>query len=104
MTGGPYAPIAFCSSDALTIEGEVKYFESLGQSGKRIWRGFCPNCGSQLLGRLEKLPGLLSIRAGSLDEPDAFSPTLNIYAGEAPIWGPADTSLRTFEQDVPQRE
>ena len=36
----------------LKISGELKYFETLGSSGRPIKRAFCPTCGSQLLAYL----------------------------------------------------
>lgn len=103
-TGSAFAPVAFFPEPALHITGEVKYYESVGGSGKRIWRGFCPHCGSQLFGRAEKAPGMLSIRAGALDEPNQFRPKLNIYAADAPDWDHLDADLHTFPADVPPKK
>ncbi|MFN8908574.1 MAG: GFA family protein [Betaproteobacteria bacterium] len=102
-TGSAYAPVAFFTEKALKVSGEVKYYESLGSSGKRIGRGFCPTCGSNLFGRLEKLPGLLSIRAGALDDPNQFHPKLRIYVADAPAWAQIDSTLRSFQGDVPPK-
>ena len=37
----------------LKVSGELKYFETLGSSGRAIKRAFCPTCGSQLLAYLK---------------------------------------------------
>lgn len=102
-TGSAFAAIAFFAEQALKVSGEVKYYESLGRNGKRIWRGFCPNCGSNLFGRVEKAPGLLSIRAGTLDDPNQFQPKLQIYAADAPNWVTLDADLHTFQADLPPK-
>lgn len=102
-SGSGSAPIVFFPSDQLEIAGEVRYFESLGSSGKSIHRGFCPTCGSQLFGRLDRLPGLMSIRAGTLDDPSGFAPKASIHVSQAAPWDPADPSLRSFLHDVPVR-
>jgi len=102
-TGSAYAPAAFFADHTLKVSGDVKYYESVGRSGKRIWRGFCPNCGSNLFGRLEKLPGMLSVRAGAFDDPNRFHPKLQIYAADAPTWDQLNSTLRTFEGDVPPK-
>ena len=103
-TGSAFAAIAFFVEQAIKIAGEVKYYESVGGSGKRIWRGFCPNCGSNLFGRVEKAPGLLSIRAGTLDDPNQFQPKLQIYAADAPHWVQLDAELHTFQADLPPKK
>lgn len=103
VSGSGNAPIIFFPEAALTVEGEVRYFGSTGSSGKQIYRGFCPTCGSQLFGRLERLPGMLSIRAGTLDDPSAFQPRMHIHASQAAPWDLLDPALRTFAHDVPQK-
>ena len=103
VSGGPYAPIIFLPEPSLAVTGEVRYFESTGSSGKAIERGFCPRCGSHLFGRLERLPGLLSIRAGTLDDPSQFKPKLHIHASQAAPWDPIDSSQRIFPHDLPQK-
>lgn len=103
VSGSASAPIIFFPSQGLSIEGEVTYYESKGSSGKSIYRGFCSKCGSQLFGRLERLPDLLSIRAGTLDDPAAFQPQLHIHVSQAVPWEFIDPSLRAFPLDVPQR-
>ena len=103
VSGSASAPIIFFPSQGLSIEGEVTYYESKGSSGKSIYRGFCSKCGSQLFGRLERLPDLLSIRAGTLDDPAAFQPKVHIHVSQAAPWEHIDPSLRSFPHDVPQR-
>lgn len=102
-SGSASAPIAFFAEDQLAIEGAVSYFTSLGSSGKPIHRGFCPSCGSQLFGRLERVPGMMSIRAGTLDDPTQFQPTLHIHASQAVPWEHIDPGHRVFPADVPRR-
>ena len=102
-SGSASAPILFFPEAGLTVEGEVRYFASQGSSGKTIYRGFCPTCGSQLFGRLERMPGMLSNRAGTLDDPSVFQPRLHIHTSQAVPWELMDTSLRTFAHDVPQK-
>lgn len=98
-SGSAFAAIAFFSEQSLLISGEVKYYESVGSSGKRIWRGFCPNCGSNLFSRAEKAPGLVSIRAGTLTDPTLFQPQLQIYTAEALNWATLTHELPAFTGD-----
>jgi hypothetical protein len=102
-SGSANAPIIFFNEASLTVEGEVRYYTSKGSSGKDIHRGFCPTCGSQLFGRLERMPGLLSIRAGTLDDPAAFQPRARIHVSQAAPWDLMDPALRAFPHDVPQK-
>lgn len=100
-TGGPFAPIAFFPTESVTISGEVRYFQSRAGSGKIIRRGFCPSCGSQLFGVVEILPGLISVRAGTLDDPSLFRPRANLFTRHAVCWSPLDAGLIAYPDNAP---
>ena len=100
-SGSGYAPTLFFQESALTINGDVKYFAKAGDSGKAVKRGFCPNCGSQLFGKPDALPGLIAVRAGSLSELSQFKPQIDLYAGRAPAWDAMDPALPKFVEAPP---
>jgi hypothetical protein len=37
--------------DAVTIVGDVKYYDAIGDSGSVVGRGFCPNYGARVLSK-----------------------------------------------------
>lgn len=84
--------------ESVSIQGTVKYFDSKADSGNTISRGFCPNCGSQLFARLQMLPNLLGLRAGTLDDPGDFHPKMNIYTASAAHWDHMNPDLPKFPQ------
>jgi hypothetical protein len=51
----------------------------VGNGGKAVERGFCPNCGSQVTAKLERMPDVLGLQAGSLDDPAGFKPTIDLF-------------------------
>ena len=59
-SGSGYAATFFVPEEAISITGEVKYYERMASNGKLARRGFCPHCGSQLFGRPEAMPGLFA--------------------------------------------
>lgn len=97
-TGGPYTPAFFVAKHAVKIEGEVKYFESKADSGRSVFRGFCPECGSQLFSKLEMLPELIGLRAGTFDNPNDYQPNIDIYTSSAAHWDVMNPSLPKFEK------
>jgi len=101
-SGSGYAPTFFVAEDAVSIAGEVKYYSHIADSGKRVWRGFCPTCGSQLFGKVEAMPGLLAIRAGTLDDPAQYHPDVDIYTSRAAPWDPIPDSATTFPEMPPR--
>ncbi len=48
FTGSAFGAMVVVPKEALTIDGALKTFTSLGGSGKPILRHFCPECGSSI--------------------------------------------------------
>jgi hypothetical protein len=68
-TGGPYTVGVLVEAATLRIVcGQVKGYTTIADSGRKITREFCPNCGSPLFTRAEKCPDLVFLKAGCLDE------------------------------------
>lgn len=95
-SGSAFTPAIFVPANSVLIKGTVKYFESKADSGNTIGRGFCPNCGSQLFTRLQMMPDILGLRAGTLDAPERFYPNKDIYTASAPHWNHMNPALPKF--------
>ena len=98
-TGSSYLPWMVVPEDTLTVHGEIKWYQSQGASGKPISRGFCPNCGSTLLGKPDVLEGLCSVAASSLDDASIFKPQMHIWMEDAQPWACIDSTLMQFAQN-----
>jgi hypothetical protein len=81
------------------IAGELKFFDKPADSGNVVSRGFCPNCGSAVYSTNSSMPGMTFVRVSSLDDPDAISPNLTVYASRAPSWAMVDESQPIFAED-----
>ncbi|MBL6987420.1 MAG: GFA family protein [Methylobacter sp.] len=102
ISGGGYTSTFFVPEDSVAITGEVKYYEKNGDSGHPVRRGFCPTCGSQVFGKPEIIPGVLGIRAGSLDNPELYQPAMDIYTASAQSWDFMNPDLLKFAQLPPK--
>ncbi len=100
-TGGAYASVFFVPRRAVKITGEVKYYDSIGESGNLVSRGFCPTCGSRLFGKPAVLPEAISIMAGSLDDPSSHRPAMDIYTASAQPWDYLNPELPKFPKMPP---
>ena len=74
------------SEESVSVRGEAKYFESTSDNGSIHKRGFCPNCGSQLFAKFNTMPGMLGVKAGTLDNPSDYLPKLDFYVASAAPW------------------
>lgn len=69
------------------LQGTPKGFTSVANSGKRLERVFCPECGARLYTRnLETFPGAVFVTIGSLDEPGTFAPALEMFVKRRLDW------------------
>lgn len=86
LTGSAYLAAFAIPADSLNITGELKFYEKTADSGSHVALGFCPNCSSTLLGKIEIMPDVFAIAAGSLDDPEQYRPDMDIYTDSAVSW------------------
>ena len=48
--------------------------------------------------KLQMMPGVLGLRAGTLDTPESFRPTLDMYTASAAHWDHMDPALPKFRE------
>ncbi len=76
----------------------MKHYEVTGDSGNKVSRGFCANCGAPIMSLLSGLP-FTAIKVGSLDDPSQFQPTASIFVASAPAWAPHFPGVPTFARN-----
>lgn len=86
---------------AVTITGKVSTYERAADSGNKVTRAFCPNCGSAIYSTNAARPGAVFIRASSLDDPEIFKPQVVVYASRRASWDSIAGDLPTFERMPP---
>lgn len=72
---------------ALTIEGETQSYAG---------RHFCPRCGSSVFSRSGDE---IEVHLGSLDAPDQFRPSYELWTVRRESWLPPFPVTRTYERD-----
>jgi hypothetical protein len=72
---------------AVTIAGETRDY---------LGRYFCPDCGSPLFARSGDE---VDVNLGSLDEPDQFAPTYELWTIRREAWLPPFPGMRPFNHD-----
>ena len=85
-TGTGHSSLLVMPRGALTVTGEVHYFEQAADDGSAVNRGFCPHCGSPLLGYTSSNPDIVLIAAASLDDPGLFQPGKVVFTQNAYDW------------------
>ncbi len=99
MTGSGKATIVLIPTDALQQSGEVRYYTVTGSAGSHVTRGFCPNCGSQLISYVEEMPDMRFIKAGSLDDGSWVTIDSSFWSCTAEPWSPVDPDIPAFDKN-----
>ncbi len=88
-------------SGALEVQGELRDYQSVADSGNRMHRHFCPTCGTPLFSAAESRPHLLIVRNGALDDTALLNPSAVIWTSSAPCWASIDESLERHAGQPP---
>ncbi|MGE3283771.1 MAG: GFA family protein [Alphaproteobacteria bacterium] len=100
-TGSAFEAVIAFPSASVSIQGDLKTYNDTGDSGQQVRRRFCPNCGSGVVAEADILPGVSMVLAGTLDDPAAFTPAMEIYSSSAQSWVHAGGERSRFEKMPP---
>ena len=93
-SGGGSVNLIFPAA-AVTLTGPLRDYASLADSGNRMHRQFCAQCGTPVTSASESRPHLIVLRAGTLDYPEIARPSSTIWTGSAPSWACINAALPT---------
>ena len=92
--GIAYAAIVIVPKVAVQQVGEPSYHKVVAKNGKAVERGFCRACGSQVTIRYERLPDIIGLQAGCLDDPTLYRPVMDVFTANAQPWDHMDSKLQ----------
>lgn len=81
---------------AVAATGSLRHFDSQADSGNRMRRSFCGDCGTQLFSESSGNAQNMVIRVGTLDDARGIAPTMAIWTDSAPAWAHIDPALQAF--------
>ena len=85
--GALFHASAIFPEDAVTVAGETRAYAG---------RHFCPECGSSVFGRSGDE---VEVNLGSLDAPDLFRPTYELWTLRRESWLPPFPLAHSYERD-----
>ena len=98
FTGSVFAAALFFPRESFRIlSGGPTKFAVTAESWKKVERKFRSKCGASLFEVLEKLPDLISVAAGSLDDKAVFKPARH-------IWTKSQVATIQVNDDLPKFE
>lgn len=97
LTGAGHATGAMFSEAGVEIAGKPATYRLTADSGAQVTRLFCATCGSPLFGKNDRMPGFMTVAAGTLDNPGAITPQMVLFVRNRPHWDVMDAALPAFE-------
>lgn len=103
QTGGAYSLVIGVDDDQLKITGDaVKTFITVGAEHKtNTNRSFCSECGSPIVGRIDAMPGLAFVKAGTLNDTSWLKPTVEVWCRSAQPWVAPLPGAERYDGDIP---
>jgi hypothetical protein len=86
QAGSSLSVIVMVPETAVSHEGELTTYNDTGDSGATVRRQFCPACGSPVFTRVDSPPGMMFIKAGTLDDTSILKPQFHCYAKSKQDW------------------
>lgn len=86
---------------SVTLTGAVKAYVRPADSGNPVTRAFCPDCGAPVFSRNPAMPGLLFLRASSLDDLEVFKPQMHVFRMRAASWDTPTEGIPAFDRMPP---
>lgn len=87
-SGAAFSTVAMVPADSIEIRGEtLSIFRTVGDDhGKEDQRHFCSNCGSQLITTSDAYPGVVFIKAGTLNDNTLIKPAMDVWSDSKQAW------------------
>jgi hypothetical protein len=100
--GGGAGTVNACfRTGTFDVTGKTADHSVVADSGNRMHRRFCAECGTPLFSEAEARPHLIFVRVGTFDDPDLAKPAMTIWTSSAPHWAAIDAGLPRVEKQPP---
>ena len=97
QSGAAHSVNLVVGADAMQVTGVMATWNDPDtESGKPVSRQFCPICGSPIRSLVASAPNIIAVKAGTLDAPDAFAPTLHVWTRSALPWVTIPAGVPSF--------
>lgn len=100
QSGSAFSVNVVVPAASVSLTGDLRvYADSDTLSGKIVYRKFCATCGSPIISEQEESNGVLILKVGTLDDPSALAPAINVWTSTAMPWVAIPEGKRSFPQN-----
>lgn len=97
VSGAGHTTGAMFPAEAINVAGEMSEYKSVAESGNTVSHLFCTKCSSRLFGKNTGMPGVMTVAAGTLNDPDVLEPQVAVFARSRPHWDIVDAQVQAFD-------
>jgi hypothetical protein len=94
-TGTAFNAVVAVPKPLVSLSGTVSTYEGRGDTGNATYRRFCPECGSPVAVEAAIMADVV-IPIGTLDDPSAVKPAMQIYCDSAQPWALLEGGVQRF--------
>ncbi|MEO7687873.1 MAG: GFA family protein [Sphingomonas sp.] len=103
-SGSAFTEQAVVRAEALSATGPISEYSFQNPSGSRSTQRLCGTCHARLWNTNTARPGLVLIRAGTLDASNTLEPRAHIWVKRKQPWIVIADDIPTFEESAPLAE
>lgn len=85
-SGAGHVPFAAYPDPQVKLQGKVKAWSYIADSGATATNHFCPECGSPVYGKTTSFPQLTAIRLGTMNDSSGLMPQMEVYTKRVQSW------------------
>lgn len=86
LSTSAFSITALVKASALTITGELKFWERQADSGNTNGAAFCPNCGNRIYHYNPADPEHIKLKPSTLQDTRVIQPTMHVWVSEKQDW------------------
>jgi hypothetical protein len=97
FTGSAFASVIVTEADGFTVTAGQDHLVPYESSpGKH--RNFCKTCGCHVFARAQQRPGMVMVRAGTLDDDPQARPQCHLWVSQKAPWHEIADSVQQFQE------
>jgi len=101
MSGSGFVLQALVPLSRFSVAGEVIEWSNANPQGKVTTQRFCMVCKTRLYSTNEGRPGMVLVRAGTLDESMQITPAVHMWVKRKQSWIGLPAHAETYEEAIP---
>lgn len=99
--GNAAAFVVYPKAAVKLSKGELRFYKTVADSGNKIARGFCPQCGTPIMSTLDRTDDVVIVKLGALDDPSFFTPRVEFWTSAAHRWTDFPEDAIQFSENPP---